>query len=52
MSRGQAIRQARPICPHCGDMAPHGDARIPWLNSHIDSRLHRWWWGFRNYWRI
>jgi hypothetical protein len=38
----------RPICPHCGDLAPYGEGRIPWLEAHIDSSIHRWWWALRN----
>lgn len=31
-------------CPHCGEPAPYGNARIPWLDWHIDSHIHKWWW--------
>lgn len=33
-----------PQCPHCGDIATNGDARLVWISMHIDSRRHRWWW--------
>lgn len=36
-------RDGRPSCPYCGELAPYGDARLPWLGWHIDSRIHRWW---------
>lgn len=29
------------VCEYCGDVAPHGDARISWLLWHADSRIHR-----------
>jgi hypothetical protein len=48
----QAISQARilgPVCPHCGEPAPHGDARLPWLATHTDSRFHRWWWNIKRF---
>lgn len=38
----------RPVCPHCGSVAPYGEGRIPWLQAHIDSNIHRWWWTLRN----
>lgn len=37
----------RPVCPHCGLVAPYGEERNPWLETHIDSPWHRWWWGIR-----
>lgn len=36
-----------PVCPHCGAVAPYGDARHQWLRVHIDSAIHRWWWAAR-----
>lgn len=38
----------RPVCPHCGSVTPFGDERVKWLEAHIDSRVHRWWWDLRN----
>lgn len=38
----------RPVCPHCGSVAPYGEERMMWLTVHIDSSLHRWWWRMRN----
>lgn len=40
-------RVKAPQCPYCGDIAPYGDARHQWLRAHLDSHLHRWWWGFK-----
>jgi hypothetical protein len=37
-----------PVCPHCGDVAPYGDARHMWINIHLESVLHRWWWRGRS----
>jgi hypothetical protein len=28
-------------------MAPYGDERIIWLQAHLDSRIHRWWWAMK-----
>lgn len=36
-------------CPHCDDIAPHGDERLVWLRAHLESRPHRWWWGLRKH---
>lgn len=36
------------VCPHCQEMAPYGDERIIWLRAHLESRLHRWRWKFKN----
>lgn len=36
-----------PVCPHCGDIAPYGDARHMWISAHLESRLHRWWWNLK-----
>lgn len=38
----------RPICPHCGTPQPRDQGRLEWLEDHIDSALHRGWWGFKN----
>lgn len=38
------------ICPHCGTPAPHSpEGRQEWLEDHVDSILHRWWWGLKNH---
>lgn len=33
-----------PVCPHCREIAPHGEARLVWNRVHLDSRAHRFWW--------
>lgn len=38
----------RPVCPHCGSVAPYGEERMPWLETHVDSRWHRWWSGVKH----
>lgn len=38
----------RPVCPHCGMPQPRGEGRLAWLEDHIDSAVHRGWWGFKN----
>lgn len=40
-----------PICPHCGDLAPHGDERLVWNSAHLDSWIHRVWWKLRKVFR-
>lgn len=37
----------RPVCPHCGAVAPYGDGRHQWLRAHLNSQLHRMWWGVK-----
>src|SRR4051812_2926430 len=37
----------RPVCPHCGSVAPYGEERHPWLRVHIESEWHRLWWNLR-----
>jgi hypothetical protein len=37
----------RAMCPHCGDVVPYGEGRVPWLEAHIDSAFHRWWMGLK-----
>lgn len=39
------------VCPHCESVAPYGPGRIQWLERHVDSGLHRAWWGIKNYLR-
>lgn len=38
----------RPVCPHCGSVAPYGEERLSWLEIHIDSSWHRWWSGVKH----
>lgn len=37
------------ICPHCGSVAPYGPGRVRWLKEHVDSQVHRAWWGMKNH---
>jgi hypothetical protein len=51
LAKQTRIRTSEPQCPYCGAIVPrntHGDAWFQWMNAHIDSRLHRWWWKLRN----
>lgn len=41
------ITEKAPVCPHCGSVAPYGDERHMWISIH-SSRLHRWWWKWKN----
>jgi hypothetical protein len=36
-----------PVCPHCREIAPRGDARHAWNDKHLESRAHRFWWKLR-----
>jgi hypothetical protein len=38
------------LCPHCGERPPHGDERIVWLDAHIKSLTHAWWWKLKRGW--
>lgn len=35
------------VCPHCLSVAPYGDERDLWVENHLESHLHRWWWKLR-----
>jgi hypothetical protein len=37
-----------PVCPHCGEPQAPGQRRLEWLEQHIDSAVHRGWWGLKN----
>lgn len=43
------ITEKAPVCPHCGDVAPYGDARHAWISWH-NSKAHIWWRRFADRW--
>lgn len=45
---GVPIRQ---VCPHCGVAAPRGEGRLEWLERHIDSAMHKWFWTVKKQFR-
>lgn len=42
----------RPVCPHCGAVAPYGDGRSLWVQVHLKSQFHQFGWRVRRRLRI